>query len=608
LRNRLAASALAAATLAATLFAGPVPARAAGEKVAIIVGPVGGGSLQSYFLSSADQLADVASAAGATVATAYSPNATWGNVRAAVNGANVVVYLGHGNGFPNPYSSTQHKDRYNGWGLNRTTTNGHGDDWQSTLVYCGEKALLGTLTSTDGAPQRQYCSGGPITPAPGFVMVYAGAHYTPGFGECYVSTCSVATFDEARARVANYSRPILQLGGSAYYATVHQSGAREIVRQVLTQPGKSAGQIFRDSPGYSASDLVVVNHPDVAGAETWLQRTVVSGMHFNKPDYWYAFAGNPSTPPGGLNSSLEVVRFAGSDRYATAVQVSSGNFSPGVPVAYVATGLHFPDALAGGVPAARRGGPVLLVKPDEVPAATAAELDRLNPAEIVVLGGTGVVSNAVANAVAGYATTGSVRRLAGADRYGTAAAISADTFSPGVPVAFIATGLHFPDALAGVPAAAKLGGPILLVSATGVPAATAAELQRLAPGRIVILGGPAVVSDGLAAQLDAFTSGAVQRYWGADRFATAVQISANTWSSATTVYIATGMSFPDALAGAPVAGMNDSPLLLVNGTSLPTSVRDELLRLGPDRVVVLGGNGVVSPSVVYQMQALFPAP
>ena len=51
------------------------------------------------------------------------------------------------------------RDRTNGWGLNRTTANGDKDDWSKTLVYCGEKALLGTLTSSDGAAQRTVLRG-----------------------------------------------------------------------------------------------------------------------------------------------------------------------------------------------------------------------------------------------------------------------------------------------------------------------------------------------------------------------------------------------------------------------------------------------------------------
>src|SRR5690242_21407432 len=103
-------------------------------KVALIVGPMG--SNTSWNRQHADQLAQQAVSLGATVAKAYSPNATYAKVRAAVAGANIVIYYGHGNGFPNPYSNQLHTDRNNGWGLNTTTTHGDADSWSNhTLVY-----------------------------------------------------------------------------------------------------------------------------------------------------------------------------------------------------------------------------------------------------------------------------------------------------------------------------------------------------------------------------------------------------------------------------------------------------------------------------------------
>jgi hypothetical protein len=96
-------------------------------------------------------------------------------------------------------------------------------------------------------------------------------------------------------------------------------------------------------------------------------------------------------------------------------------------------------------------------------------------------------------------------RQGGADRYATAATISAWTYAPGVPVVYIASGKGFADALAGAPAAGTAGGPLLLVPNTSIPAVVAAELDRLDPARIIVLGGPASVSDAVLLQLKAFT-------------------------------------------------------------------------------------------------------
>src|SRR5688500_275665 len=135
--------------------------------------------------------------------------------------------------------------------------------------------------------------------------------------------------------------------------------------------------------------------------------------------------------PTSARAAMAVERFGGADRYATAAAVSAAHFSPGVPAVYVATGADFPDALAGGPAAARAGGPILLVAGTFIPAATSAELTRLKPARIIVLGGSGVITDRVVRSLDAFDTGGGVRRIGGADRFATAAAVSAATFAPG---------------------------------------------------------------------------------------------------------------------------------------------------------------------------------
>ncbi len=317
--------------------------------------------------------------------------------------------------------------------------------------------------------------------------------------------------------------------------------------------------------------------------------------------------GNALTPTSwSFTTGKTAPRLAGGDRYASAAAVSASTFGPGVPIVYVATGSSFPDALAGGPAARVGGGPLLLTGKGSVPAATAAELSRLRPGRIVVLGGTGVVSDAVVSQLNGY-TTGGVTRVAGADRYATAAAISRFAFAGGAGLVYVATAANYPDALAAGAAAARANAPILLVSQNGIPAATAAELRNLGPSQIIVMGGPGAVSDAVVAQLGTY-AGSVLRISGADRYATAVALSAATFApdSVTSVYIATGGSYPDGLAAGPVAGRNGGPLLLVGTNTLPASVAAELRRLDPTNVVIIGGSGAVSEAVRNQIRALWP--
>ena len=158
-------------------------------------------------------------------------------------------------------------------GPNRTTTNGDSDNWSTTMVYCGEKAFLGTLTASDGGGAAHVLQRRADTPAPGFTMVYAQAHYAPGFGERYKESDPITTLSQARQRVTNYSTPVLRLGGGGYFATAY-SDAHEIVARLLTQPDSTYRRhLPAPGSGYCGSEARRDVHPDVAGAKVWVQRT-----------------------------------------------------------------------------------------------------------------------------------------------------------------------------------------------------------------------------------------------------------------------------------------------------------------------------------------------
>lgn len=299
-------------------------------------------------------------------------------------------------------------------------------------------------------------------------------------------------------------------------------------------------------------------------------------------------------------------RLSGDDRFGTAAAISRSAFNPGVDVVFVATGDDFPDALAGGPPGSLLVAPILLVRRDTVPQPTADELQRLAPNHIVVLGGPGVVTDSTLDGLRPYARV-DVTRVAGNDRFETAAAVSARYFDPGLPVVFVTTGLSFPDAVtAGSSGAPPYGGPVLLVTSTDIPPATDAELRRLQPQFIVVVGGPASVSADVEQRLSGYGAG-VGRTAGDDRYATAALLADDNHpdGSASVVAIASGQSFPDGLAAGPEAGFGGAALLLSGRDCLPPATDRELRRLHPDRVLVLGGPSVLSPAV-EQLQPCAP--
>ncbi len=301
-----------------------------------------------------------------------------------------------------------------------------------------------------------------------------------------------------------------------------------------------------------------------------------------------------------------VERQYGANRFETAARVSYRAFPySGVPAAFVTNGLNFPDALSAAAAAAALGGPVLLTAPTAYPPSTAAELTALEPQYVLISGGTASVSNSVMNEAAAAATVDAAR-LAGPDRYSTAAAVSQLWGDGSAPVVYLASGTNFPDALAGAAAAGYQGAPVLLTAKDTLPPATAATLKRLKPKKIVVLGGTGSVSSNVVSKAKAATgvSTSVLRLAGSDRYSTAVAISKSAFPTpgVPIVYVASGTGFADALAGAAAAGHRGGPVLLTASSSMSPAVIAELKRLDPQRVVVLGGPAVVSSNVVKQIK------
>ncbi|MGO3146359.1 MAG: cell wall-binding repeat-containing protein [Leucobacter sp.] len=88
------------------------------------------------------------------------------------------------------------------------------------------------------------------------------------------------------------------------------------------------------------------------------------------------------------------------------------------------------------------------------------------------------------------------------------------------------------------------------------------------------------------------------RLAGGDRYATAVAASQQTFpATSDIVVIAVGTDFPDSLSAAALAAKLNAPLLLTNLGILPQPTANELKRLKPQRIVIVGGTGVVTSSV-----------
>lgn len=284
-----------------------------------------------------------------------------------------------------------------------------------------------------------------------------------------------------------------------------------------------------------------------------------------------------------------VQRHEDKDRFGTAAKAALATHKDGADTVYIANGMDFPDALAGGAAAGLDDAPMLLTLKSSVPSQTTNAIKKLKPGNIIILGGKGTVSASVEKKLGALASN--IERLGGTDRYDTAAKIADAKFDTASTV-YVASGQGFPDALSAVPVAGDEKSPLLLTQKGILPATTEKALNDLDPDKIVILGGTGVVNTAVERSLKKIANS--ERLSGKDRFETSANVALSGYSDADTVYVATGLAFPDALAGGPAATVEDAPLLLVWPHAVPAETEAALKKLGPKKIMILGGDGAVN--------------
>jgi hypothetical protein len=238
--------------------ANPEPASAAAApKVVIVVGPVG--SATRDYKASAKRYASLARSYGAAVTEVYSPYATWTKVKAATRGANILIYLGHGNGWPSPYGPFQ-KMTKDGLGLNARS--GHGN---SNLKYRGEYYVAREMELARNA-----------------AVILNRLCYASGNSEWGRANPSKTT---AKKRVDNYGAGFLRANARVVFAEA-TSSIGPTLQALLTTNG-TVDQIF-------------MRHPAASGARDFRfssSRTPGYRAHMDPPKagkYWRSVIGDLS--------------------------------------------------------------------------------------------------------------------------------------------------------------------------------------------------------------------------------------------------------------------------------------------------------------------------
>ena len=310
------------ATLVLLVALPVVPALAASTaKVVIIVGPVGDHT--AHYKADADDIATEARRWTSKVVVIKTPYATWTRVKAALQGASVVAYLGHGNGWPSIYAPFQTVTK-DGLGLDPGT----GAD-STKVVYYGEDYLRSDIRLAPNAVVLLYH------------LCYASGNTEPGL--------AVGTIADSRQRVDNYGAGFIGAGARAVFAEGHpEHPVTSYVRQLFTT-NRTMDQIFRASPAahghlqgpfpsQRTPGLRFEQDPDTA-TPSGFYRSLVGDLSLTASAVTGVLPAPTDTDPADfvVPGAAEVQSAAGADLFGTAAAADDGTGTPG---SVLADGTH----------------------------------------------------------------------------------------------------------------------------------------------------------------------------------------------------------------------------------------------------------------------------
>lgn len=306
-----------------------------------------------------------------------------------------------------------------------------------------------------------------------------------------------------------------------------------------------------------------------------------------------------------------IKRIGGKDRYEVSTGVSKvleeqGAYSGTV---IIARGDLYTDALSGGPLSALEGAPVLLTGTKALPTTTITELNRISPDKAIILGGTGSVSSNVETQLRNLGIQ-NIQRIGGKDRFEVSAGV-AKQMADYSDTAIIASGLNFPDALSASGMAGYAGMPILLVGTSTVPDSIQTFIKNNPDIRnFIIVGGPATVSDSVKTKIKQLRSGAiVDRIGGLNRYQVSINAAnygiENYGMDLSSLVVARGDVFADALSGSPLASYAGAPILLTTSTKVENNVYNYLKQHQgkTDFMYILGGTGSITTTTEQQLSS-----
>ena len=291
-------------------------------------------------------------------------------------------------------------------------------------------------------------------------------------------------------------------------------------------------------------------------------------------------------------------RVDGTSMATVAIQASQRMYPNGLPggTVIVASKSTVQAGFAAASAAAALDAPLLLVTATSVPSAVRAELVRLAPARILVVGGTSSVSAAAVQALADIQPN--TTRVFGTDYFLDAEALAREAHPEGADHVVIGSSTVSGDAVSAASLSAADGSPLLFVRAadTTVRASTAALLAELETTRVTIVGSTKTVSAKFQAALvtNGFT---VDRVTGSDQYATSFAAAAR-YGPTESVFIASGLKANTAMSVIPLAAQQHAPVLLAVPYCRAKALTSYLENNGVSEPVVIGSPALVRDLLV----------
>lgn len=343
------------------------------------------------------------------------------------------------------------------------------------------------------------------------------------------------------------------------------------------------------SAGPVLADQVTSPNTETVSSDTSKSEIIVS------PDVL-----DPKLDPGSslatfLSSDQVTMRISGPGRVETSIEISKFENTKSKTV-ILADARNYPDALAASNLTNGRYS-VILVQ-NQLTQAIINEITRLEAQDLIILGGTNSISEDIEKDLANIAGVKNISRIAGETRYDTCQKIFSQAKKKSL---VLASGEIFPDALATSSILDQAG--LLLTKKDQLPSEAQAAIKDLNHDNFLIVGGENSVQESLATSIsNQYQYASHTRISGNNRYETSAKIGERLVSS--TVILASGENFPDALAASTLAQKIDSPILLVSKDKIDQSVIDYFKKHNIKKALVVGGQLSISDKTLANAERL----